>query len=62
MEKNTAENPVVTREAKTWKSRVNAIIWCVRKRFGSSHLKVPPIWLTENNTLRRRTPSDRIRP
>jgi hypothetical protein len=43
MDKSTAENPVVTQEEKTWKSRANAIIWRVRSRFGSSHLKVPPI-------------------
>jgi len=40
MEKNTAEKSVVTREAKTWKSHVNATIWRVRSRFGGSRLEV----------------------
>jgi hypothetical protein len=40
MEKNTAEGPAVTREAKTWKSRVNATILRVRCRFGSLRLEV----------------------
>ncbi len=40
MEKNTAEKPVVAREAKTWKSRVNATIWHVRLRFGTTRLEV----------------------
>jgi hypothetical protein len=31
----------VTREVKTWKSRVNAIIRHVRLRFGSLHLELP---------------------
>jgi hypothetical protein len=44
MEKNTAEKPVVTLEAKMWKSRVNAIIAHVRSRFGSSRLEVPLTW------------------
>jgi hypothetical protein len=44
MEKNTAEKPVVTRAATTWKSRVNAIISHVRSRLGSSRLEVPLIW------------------
>ena len=38
METNTAEKRVVTREAMTWKSRVNATIRRVRSRFGSSRL------------------------
>ena len=29
-DKSTAESSVVTREAKTWRSRVNATIWRVR--------------------------------
>ena len=37
MGKGTAEMRVVTREAKTSKSRVNATIWHVRSRFGSWH-------------------------
>jgi hypothetical protein len=54
MEKNTAEKPVVTPEAKMWKSRVNAIIWHVRSRFGSSRLEVPLTCPAENDSLRRR--------
>ena len=52
MDKSTAENPVVTPEAKTWKSRVNAIIWRVRARFGSSWFVVPLTWLADDS-LRR---------
>jgi hypothetical protein len=41
MEKNIAENLVVTQEAKTWKSPVNATTWHARSRLGSSHLAAP---------------------
>jgi len=41
MEKNTAEKPAATREAKPWKSRVNATILRVRLRFASSRLEAP---------------------
>src|SRR5258708_8535701 len=37
MGKSTAEMRVVTREAKTSKSHVNATIWDVRSRFGGLH-------------------------
>ncbi len=40
-DKNTAETRVVKREAKTWKLHVNATIWHVRSRFGSSRDEVP---------------------
>jgi len=40
MEKNTAEKPVVTQEAKKWKSRVNATICHARPCFGSSRIEV----------------------
>jgi hypothetical protein len=49
MEKNTVEKRVVTREAKTWKSRVNAIIPRVHSHFGSSRLDVPLSWPTDND-------------
>jgi hypothetical protein len=49
MEKNTAEIPVVTPEAKTWRSRVSATIWRVRSRFGSLCLAVPLTSLTDND-------------
>jgi hypothetical protein len=54
MDKNIAEKPVVTREAKTWKSRVNAIIRPVHLHFGGSRLKAPLTWPAENDSLRRR--------
>jgi len=50
MEKNTAEKSAVTREAKTWKSRVNATIWPVRSPFGSSRLEVLVISPTEDSS------------
>jgi hypothetical protein len=52
-EKNTAEKPVVKQEVKTWKSPVNAIIWFVNLRFGSSPLDVPLTWPADKNSLRR---------
>ncbi|PYX26345.1 MAG: hypothetical protein DMG82_02025 [Acidobacteria bacterium] len=48
-DKNTAEKPVVTREAKTWKSHVNATIWHVPSRFGSSREEMPPTWPADVN-------------
>jgi hypothetical protein len=51
-EKNTAEKPVRTREAKTWKSPVNAITWRVHSRLGNLLLEVPLPWSTENDSLR----------
>ena len=39
--RSTAEMPVGTREARTWKSRVNAIIPPVRLRLRRSRLEVP---------------------
>ncbi len=48
MEKSTAEMRVVTPEAKTWKSRVNATI------FGSSRLEGPLTWPADNDSLGRR--------
>jgi hypothetical protein len=47
--KSIAVKPVVMREAKTWKSLVNAIIWLVQSRFGNSRLEVPLVWSTEND-------------
>lgn len=41
MEKNTAENLVVTLEAKMWRSPVSATIQPVRSRFASSRLEGP---------------------
>ena len=40
-DKNTVEKPVVTREMKLWRLRVNAAIRLVRSHFGASHFKVP---------------------
>jgi hypothetical protein len=40
-EKNTADRPVVTREARTWKLHVSAAIRRVHLHFGSSLLEVP---------------------
>ncbi len=54
MEKSTAEMRVVTPEAKTWKSRVNATIRHVRSRFGSSRLEGPLTWPADNDSLGRR--------
>ena len=51
MEKNTAEKPVVTQVAKTWKSRVNAAIRHVRSRFGSSRPELPLIWPADSDRL-----------
>jgi hypothetical protein len=51
MEKNTAEKRVVTREAKTWKSRVNATIRRVHSHFGSSRLAAPLTWPTDNDSF-----------
>jgi hypothetical protein len=51
MEKNTAEKPVVTREAKTWKARVNAIIWHARSRFASSRLEVALTWPADDGLM-----------
>jgi hypothetical protein len=44
MEKNTAENLVVTPEAKMWRSPVTATTRRVRSRFASSRLEVPLAW------------------
>jgi hypothetical protein len=49
LEKNTAEKPVATREAKTWKSHVNAIIRHVHSHFGGSRLIVPLTWPADND-------------
>jgi len=54
MEKNTAEKPVVTREAKMWKSRVSATIRHVRSPFGSSRLEVPLTWPADDDSFWRR--------
>ncbi len=54
MEKNTAEMPVVTREAKTWKLHVNAAIPRVHSRFGSSHIVAAPNWIAKNCRFWRR--------
>ena len=43
------EKRVVTREAKTWKSHVNAIIPRVHSHFDSSRLEVPLSWTTDND-------------
>jgi hypothetical protein len=51
MDKSIAVNPAVTREAKTWKSRVNAITWRVHCRFGGSRLKVRLTWSTDSGSL-----------
>ena len=53
MEKNTAEKSAVTREAKTWKLRVNAAIWPVRSRFDSSWLEVPVTSPTDDSVKER---------
>ena len=54
MEKNTAEMPVVMREAKMWKLHVNAAIPRVHLRFGSSHFVAGPNWIAKNGRLWRR--------
>jgi hypothetical protein len=51
MEKNTAEKHAVTREAKTWKSCVNATIRRVHSHFGGSHLEAPLTWPADNARL-----------
>jgi hypothetical protein len=51
MEKNTAEMPVVTRAAKTWKLHVNAATRHARSHFGSSRLVAAPNWIAENGRL-----------
>jgi uncharacterized protein DUF3300 len=51
LEKNTAENRVATQEARTWKSRVNATIRCVRLHFGTSHLEVSLTWPADSDML-----------
>jgi hypothetical protein len=48
MENNTAERAVVTREAKTSKSRVNATIRRVHSHFGTSRLAVQLTWPADN--------------
>jgi len=53
MDKNTAERPAVTPAAKMWRSRVNAIIWHVRLRFGNLRLAVSLAWPIRNDSLRR---------
>ena len=52
----------MTREAKTWKSRANAIISRVRSRFGSSWFVVPLTWLADDSLRRCLTSLERIRP
>jgi hypothetical protein len=42
--KNTAEQPVVTREARKWKSHANAAIRRVRSHSGGSLLEIPLTW------------------
>jgi hypothetical protein len=44
MDKNTAGMRAVTREAKTWKSHVNATTWRVHARFGSLCLAPVLTW------------------
>jgi hypothetical protein len=53
-EKNTAAKLVVTQDAKTWKLRVNATIWHVLSRFGSSYLEVSQTWLAKNDSSHQR--------
>ena len=53
MEKNTAEMPVVMREAKMWRLRVNAATRHVRSHFGSSRLAAAPNWIAKNGRLWR---------
>jgi hypothetical protein len=52
-EKNTAEKPAVTREAKTWKLHVNVGIRRVHLPFGSSLLEVPLTWSAEYRDVSR---------
>jgi hypothetical protein len=49
MERSIVERRVVTQEAKTWKSRVSAIIHCVRSPFGSLRGAVPLTWSTDQH-------------
>jgi hypothetical protein len=51
MEKSTAGMPVVTREAKTWRSRVSATIRHVRLRFGKVSFAVPLTWSIDNELI-----------
>jgi suppressor of ftsI len=51
MERNIAEKPVETREAKTWKSRVNATIQRVRSHFVRTHEALT--WPFDNDTAGR---------
>jgi hypothetical protein len=53
MEKNTAEMPVVMREAKMWRLRVNPATRHVRSHFGSLNLVAAPNWSAKNPRLRR---------
>src|SRR5260370_22908899 len=54
-EKNIAGRRVVTRGAKTWKSRVNATMPLVRLLFGNLCLAMPPPRPTEFNAVHRVT-------
>src|ERR1700730_8747853 len=51
--KSIAEGRVVTREAKTWKSRVNATMALVSSQFGNFCLAMPPTRPTELNAIYR---------
>ena len=48
MEKNIAEKSVAMQAAKTWKSRVNAIICLAPCHIGSSRAEAPLTWPAEN--------------
>jgi len=49
MEKNIAEKHVETREAKMWKSRVNATTRRVHSHFGSSRMTLPLTWPVDDD-------------
>jgi hypothetical protein len=57
MDKSIAVSPVVTREAKTWRLRVNAITRRAHCRFGSRRFEVPLTWSTDD-----RLPGERFAP
>src|ERR1700733_9998898 len=59
-EKNTAEKPVVMREVKMWRSRVNAIIRHVRLRFGSLGLEALLTWSANHWSVAPVTSLERI--
>src|SRR5713226_9144385 len=54
-EKNIAGRRVVSRGAKTWKSRVDATMPLVRLLFGNLRLAMPPTRSTERNAIHRVT-------